>query len=215
MFQDSSSLLINQFIQFHDRALIILTLVVTLVIYWLLSIYINKMSNRYFTQHQTVEIIWTISPIILVIMIVLPSVQLLYLLDTNREPAITLKVTGNQWYWTYSYSDFPDLELDSYIISQTSDRAAPRLLDTDNRLPLPINTPLRLLVTASDVIHAWTVPALGVKADAVPGRLNLIMRRVSRPGLLSGQCSEICGANHRFMPVTIERVSSKFFIGLL
>jgi len=162
-------------------------------------------------ESQPLELFWTISPRLVLIFIGLPSIRLLYLLDETYKPSITLKTLGHQWYWSYEYSDFLNIEFDSFIINEESINNA-RLLDVDNRTTIPINTQIRTLVTAADVLHSWTVPALGVKADAVPGRLNQVNFLVYRPGLFFGQCSEICGANHSFMPICIESINPKSFI---
>nr|CAJ57651.1 cytochrome oxidase subunit II [Drosophila gunungcola] len=139
--------------------------------------------------------------------------RLLYLLDEINEPSVTLKSIGHQWYWSYEYSDFNNIEFDSYMIP-TNELSTDgfRLLDVDNRIVLPMNSQIRILVTAADVIHSWTVPALGVKVDGTPGRLNQTNFFINRPGLFYGQCSEICGANHSFMPIVIESVPVNYFI---
>ena len=152
-------------------------------------------------------------PRFILIFIGLPSIRLLYLLDETYKPSLTLKTMGHQWYWSYEYSDFVNVEFDAYITPQEeSNEALFRLLDVDNRTTIPFITQIRMLISAADVLHAWTVPALGVKADAVPGRLNQVNFFTNRPGLFFGQCSEICGANHSFMPIAIESVAPKFFI---
>lgn len=212
-FQDAASPLIEQLIFFHDHAILILILITTLVGFMLISLFFNKLTNRFLLEHQTIETIWTILPAIILIFIALPSLRLLYLLDEVNNPRITLKAIGHQWYWRYEYSDFSQIEFDSYIIAATDAKSSDfRLLDVDNRTILPINTQTRILVRAADVIHSWTVPALGVKVDAVPGRLNQIRFQINRPGLFYGQCSEICGANHRFIPIVIERTSTEHFL---
>lgn len=143
----------------------------------------------------------------------MPSLKLLYLLDENNKPIITLKTMGHQWYWSYEYSDFKKINFDSFIIpSDKLNLNEFRLIEVDNRIILPIKTQIRIIISASDVIHSWTIPALAIKADAVPGRLNQANFLLNRPGLFFGQCSEICGTNHRFMPITIERISPQFFI---
>jgi cytochrome c oxidase subunit 2 len=142
----------------------------------------------------------------------MPSIRLLYLLDEVYTPSITIKTIGHQWYWSYEYSDFINIEFDSYIINSHNQLNGFRLLDVDNRTVVPINSQLRMLISAADVLHSWTVPSLGVKADAVPGRLNQINFNCNRPGLFFGQCSEICGANHRFIPICIESISPNLFI---
>lgn len=164
-------------------------------------------------ESQPLELFWTIVPSFILIFIGLPSIRLLYLLDETYKPSLTLKTIGHQWYWSYEYSDFLNVEFDSYISPQEdSPENMLRLLDVDNRTTIPFLTQIRMLISAADVLHAWTVPALGVKADAVPGRLNQVNFFTNRPGLFFGQCSEICGANHRFMPISIERVAPKYFV---
>ena len=212
-FQDRASPLIEQLTFFHDHAILVLILITTLVGYMLISLFPNKLINRFLLEEQTIEIIWTVLPAIILIFIALPSLRLLYLLDEVNTPRVTLKAIGHQWYWRYEYSDFTQVEFDSYIIpSNELPNSGFRLLDVDNRTILPINTQIRVLVSAADVIHSWTVPALGVKADAIPGRLNQIRFNINRPGLFYGQCSEICGANHSFIPIVVERTSVKSFL---
>nr|YP_009424530.1 cytochrome c oxidase subunit II [Chlorotocus crassicornis]ASU92676.1 cytochrome c oxidase subunit II [Chlorotocus crassicornis] len=212
-FQDSASPLMEQLTFFHDHAMLVLILITTLVGYMLGSLFFNKLTNRLLLDGQTIEVIWTILPAIILIFIALPSLRLLYLLDEVNTPSVTIKAVGHQWYWSYEYSDFLQVEFDAYMVpsNELSDSGF-RLLDVDNRTVLPMNTQVRVLVSASDVIHSWTVPALGVKADAVPGRLNQISFTVNRPGLFFGQCSEICGANHSFMPIVVESTSTKAFL---
>lgn len=199
--QDRASPLIEQLIFFHDHIILVLILIITFVGYIISSLLLNSFINRYMLDHQAIELIWTSIPAVILVFIALPSLRLLYLLDEVNRPSITLKTIGHQWYWRYEYSDFIDVEFDSYIVP-TSDLEISRfrLLEVDNRTVLPMNTQIRVIITAADVIHSWTVPALGVKADAIPGRLNQTRFLISRPGLFYGQCSEICGANHRFMP---------------
>jgi len=213
LFQDAASPIILQLISFHDHTLIILTLVLTVVGYAIYSLIINKLTNRYLIEAQQIETIWTILPAIILLFLALPSLRLLYLTDEVRQPRITLKAIGHQWYWRYEYSDFADVEFDSYIIPQSDLSIGDyRLLEVDNRIVLPINLEIRMLITAADVIHAWTIPALGVKVDAVPGRLNQLGFTINQPGVFYGQCSEICGANHSFMPIYLESVNLKTFI---
>lgn len=211
--QDRASPVIEQLIFFHDHALIIILIIITTVFYTIIRIIQNKQTTRFILEGQILETIWTIAPAIILVFIAIPSLRLLYLIDEIHNPVITLKAVGHQWYWSYEYSDFTKLEFDSYIVQQDDQQIDTfRLLDTDNRIVLPINSPIRLIVTAADVLHAWTVPRLGVKTDATPGRLNQVRFSINRPGLLYGQCSEICGANHRFIPIVIERVSTNQFI---
>nr|YP_009539788.1 cytochrome c oxidase subunit II [Suhpalacsa longialata]AYP72726.1 cytochrome c oxidase subunit II [Suhpalacsa longialata]QNH82856.1 cytochrome c oxidase subunit II [Suhpalacsa sp. XXL-2020] len=211
--QNSASPLMEQLIFFHDHTLLILTMITILVGYLMMTLFSNKFTNRYLLEGQTIEVIWTILPAITLIFIALPSLRLLYLLDEIENPSITLKTIGHQWYWSYEYSDFMNMEFDSYMIptNELSNNGF-RLLDVDNRTMLPMNTQVRILVTAADVLHSWTVPALGVKIDATPGRLNQTNFYINRPGVFFGQCSEICGANHSFMPIVIESIPMKYFI---
>nr|AMH85476.1 cytochrome c oxidase subunit II [Eudasyphora canadiana] len=211
--QDSSSPLMEQLIFFHDHTLLILVMITILVGYLMFTLFFNNYINRFLLHGQTIEIIWTILPAIILLFIALPSLRLLYLLDEINEPAVTLKAIGHQWYWSYEYSDFNNIEFDSYMIP-TNELATDgfRLLDVDNRVILPMNSQIRILVTAADVIHSWTVPALGVKVDGTPGRLNQTNFLINRPGLFYGQCSEICGANHSFMPIVIESIPVNYFI---
>nr|YP_002213640.1 cytochrome c oxidase subunit II [Atelura formicaria]ABS88978.1 cytochrome c oxidase subunit II [Atelura formicaria] len=210
---NASSPLMEQLIFFHDHTLMILLMITILVSYMISSLFPNKYSNRLLLEGQTIEMIWTILPAVTLVFIAMPSLRLLYLLDEVSNPSITMKTIGHQWYWSYEYSDFNAIEFDSYMMPTADlDKSGFRLLDVDNRTIMPLMAQSRILVTAADVLHSWTVPALGVKVDAVPGRLNQISFMLLRPGLLFGQCSEICGANHSFMPIVIESVIPKTFI---
>lgn len=212
LFQDANSPLIEQLIFFHDHSIIILVFITILISYFILNILYNKLSNRFWLNNQILETIWTILPIIILIFIALPSLRLLYLLDENFEPSLTIKIIGHQWYWSYEYSDF-NINFDSFIIPQNSIEINTfRLLDVDNRLIIPFNINTRFLISSIDVIHSWTIPSLGIKIDAIPGRLNHIFSFINRPGLFFGQCSEICGANHSFIPICLESTNIKNFL---
>jgi len=170
-------------------------------------------------ESQIIECIWTIIPAIILIQIAIPSLLLLYILDESIDSSLTIKVLGHQWYWSYEYTDFwsirsnVQIEFDSYIIPQNElEINIFRLLDVDNRTIIPYHVHIRILISSADVLHAWTVPSLGVKADAMPGRLNQVKFIRSRPGIFFGQCSEICGANHRFIPIVIEIVNINYFL---
>nr|AXI98755.1 cytochrome c oxidase subunit 2 [Pseudoniphargus sp. 2-Andalusia] len=208
MFQDSASPSMEQLIFFHDFAMIVVSMITALVGLNLVFISVYKFTDRLLLQSQITEIVWTMLPVFILLSIALPSLQALYLLDDPFSPNISIKAIGHQWYWSYEYSDFQNIEFDSYM----SMDSPIRLLDTDNSLVLPTHSQIRIIATASDVIHSWAVPSLGVKADAVPGRLNQLMFIINRPGMFFGQCSEICGANHSFMPIKIEAVPMKSFI---
>nr|QOP62910.1 cytochrome c oxidase subunit 2 [Synallactes sp. Y30071] len=210
--QDASSPLMEELIYFHDYTIIILTLITVLVSYGLLSLLSSSFTNRFFLEGQELETIWTIIPAIVLIFLALPSLQLLYLMDEVNNPFLTIKAIGHQWYWSYEYTDYHNIEFDSYMIP-TSDleNGQPRLLGVDNRLVLPFQNPIRILISSADVLHSWAVPSLGIKMDAVPGRLNQTSFLINRTGLFFGQCSEICGANHSFMPIVIESVPFNSF----
>uniref|UniRef100_UPI0030FEB2C2 cytochrome c oxidase subunit II n=1 Tax=Neopanorpa brisi TaxID=3135612 RepID=UPI0030FEB2C2 len=211
--QNSASPLMEQLTFFHDHTMLIVIMITILVGYMMSSLFFNNYTNRYLLESQGIEVIWTILPAITLIFIALPSLRLLYLLDEIKDPALTLKTIGHQWYWSYEYSDFISLEFDSYMIpSNELELDGFRLLDVDNHTVIPLNTQIRMLVSAADVLHSWTVPALGIKVDATPGRLNQTSFLINRPGLFFGQCSEICGANHSFMPIVIESVPTNIFI---
>nr|YP_006575993.1 cytochrome c oxidase subunit II [Tropisternus sp. BYU-CO166]ACZ58507.1 cytochrome c oxidase subunit II [Tropisternus sp. BYU-CO166] len=211
--QNSASPLMEQLEFFHDHAMLILLMITTLVGYLMSSLFFNKYNHRYLLEGQTIELIWTILPAVTLVFIALPSLKLLYLLDEVNNPLTSIKSIGHQWYWSYEYTDFKTVEFDSYMI-QTNELKPDqfRLLDVDNRVVLPFKTQIRMMVTAADVLHSWTIPSLSVKIDACPGRLNQISFLMNRAGLLFGQCSEICGANHSFMPIVVESISPSYFI---
>ncbi|YP_009663651.1 cytochrome c oxidase subunit II (mitochondrion) [Diorhabda carinulata] len=212
MLQDSASPLMEQLSYFHDHALMILVIITVLVGQLLLSLFFNKFLHRYLLEGQLIEIIWTILPTITLVFIAIPSLRLIYILDEINNPMITIKTIGHQWYWSYEYSDFKTIEFDSYMIPINEMNSFNfRLLDVDNRVMIPFESNIRMLVTSADVIHSWTIPSLGVKIDGTPGRLNQTSFSINRSGLFYGQCSEICGSNHSFMPIVIESISPKYF----
>nr|YP_009971762.1 cytochrome c oxidase subunit II [Cucujus kempi]QNG56472.1 cytochrome c oxidase subunit II [Cucujus kempi] len=213
LLQDSASPLMEQLSFFHDHTLLVLVIITILVGQLMLSLFFNKFSHRFLLEGQLIEIIWTILPAITLIFIALPSLRLIYILDEVNNPMITIKTIGHQWYWSYEYSDFKNIEFDSYMIPTNEMKSYNfRLLDVDNRVIIPFESNIRMLITSADVIHSWTIPSLGVKIDATPGRLNQVSFSTNRSGLFYGQCSEICGANHSFMPIVLESVSPKYFI---
>nr|YP_011002154.1 cytochrome c oxidase subunit II [Profenusa thomsoni]WPN89806.1 cytochrome c oxidase subunit II [Profenusa thomsoni] len=212
-FQDAASPIMEQLMFFHDHAMIIMILIMMSILYLMSSMLLNKFIFKNFMNNQSVEMIWTVTPMFMLIFIAIPSIHLLYLSDEMNSPLITMKAIGHQWYWSYEYTDFKNLEFDSYMIQKDSMKMNSfRLLDVDNNVVLPLNTQLRVMVTSTDVIHSWTIPSLGKKIDAIPGRLNQINLLIKRPGLFFGQCSEICGTNHSFMPIVIESTPMIFFL---
>lgn len=211
-FQDAASPIITQLIFFHDHAILILTMVIALVSSARTALILNSYKCRNIYEAQEIETIWTILPALTLLFLALPSLRLLYLIDEILSPILTLKTIGHQWYWSYEYSHPANLEFDSYILP-TEDLSPGqfRLLEVDNRTVIPIQTEVRVLVTAADVIHAWAIPRIGLKVDAIPGRLNQLGFTANRPGVFYGQCSEICGANHSFMPISLEVVRPNAF----
>nr|YP_010015108.1 cytochrome c oxidase subunit II [Ostorhinchus novemfasciatus]QOI14151.1 cytochrome c oxidase subunit II [Ostorhinchus novemfasciatus] len=213
-FQDAASPVMEELLHFHDHALMIVFLISTLVLYIIVAMVTTKLTNKNILDSQEIEIIWTILPAIILILIALPSLRILYLMDEVNDPHLTVKALGHQWYWTYEYTDYKELGFDSYMVpTQELAPGQSRLLEVDNRMIVPVESPVRMLISAEDVLHSWAVPALGVKMDAVPGRLNQTAFLTSRPGLYYGQCSEICGANHSFMPIVVEAAPLKHFEG--
>nr|YP_005088598.1 cytochrome c oxidase subunit II [Tenualosa toli]BAL43807.1 cytochrome c oxidase subunit II [Tenualosa toli] len=210
--QDAASPVMEELLHFHDHALMIVALISMFVLYIMLLLVTTKLTDKYILDSQEVEIVWTILPAIILIVLALPSLRILYLMDEINDPHLTIKAMGHQWYWSYEYTDYEDLGFDSYMIP-TQDLAPGqfRLLETDHRMVVPMESPIRVLVSAEDVLHSWAVPSLGIKMDAVPGRLNQTAFIASRPGVFYGQCSEICGANHSFMPIVVEAVPLEHF----
>lgn len=217
-FQDAVSAIMENIIFFHDYAIIFLIIIIILILYIIFFVVSNKLINRNLLEGQFIEIIWTIIPIFLLFFLAIPSLKILYLTDENNNAIFTFKVIGHQWYWEYEYNLFfldkdfvyncstdSIIELNNYLDNF-------RLLDVTKHFFIPIICQIRLLITSEDVIHSFTVPSLGVKVDAVPGRLNQINILICRPGLFYGQCSEICGVNHRFMPIVIESINLLKFI---
>jgi cytochrome c oxidase subunit II len=202
-------------------------------VYWLLyaSLKTNTLKSSKFSHSNIVEIVWTIIPAIILLIIAVPSFSLLYALQAKpSDIPLTLKVIGHQWYWSYEYSlitshfstnnfvfDAYVCQFDSHMIADKSDliRGTKRLLEVDRRVVLPRGLPVRLIVTSADVIHSWAIPSLGIKIDAIPGRLSEGWVFIKREGLFFGQCSEICGVNHAFMPIVIRSINSSSFLGWL
>nr|ACT80206.1 cytochrome c oxidase subunit II [Rhopalomyia pomum] len=214
-FQSSNSPLMEQLIFFHDNTMLILIMTISLVLYVMISILMNKMNNYFWMSSHMIETIWTVIPAIMLLFIIVPSMKLLYLLEEEKKTFITLKTIGNQWYWKYEYSNFK-MEFDAYMINNNEmNMNMYRLLETDNRIMLPFNYMIRMMVTAMDVMHSWTIPSIGVKVDAIPGRMNQLNFLINRSGIFFGQCSEICGANHSFMPISLETIKLNYFLNWL
>nr|QJS35623.1 cytochrome c oxidase subunit 2 [Taxus cuspidata] len=223
-FQDAATPVMQGIIDLHHDIFFFLILILVLVLWmlvralWHFHYRRNPIPQR-IVHGTTIEIIWTIFPSIILMFIAIPSFALLYSMDEIVvNPAITIKAIGHQWYWTYEYSDYnssdeQSLTFDSYMIPEDDlELGQLRLLEVDNRVVVPARTHLRMIITSADVLHSWAVPSLGVKCDAVPGRLNQTSILPQREGVYYGQCSEICGTNHAFMPIAIEAVSLKDYV---
>nr|UUK33599.1 cytochrome c oxidase subunit 2 [Didemnum perlucidum] len=198
----------------HNFSLCLIYLI--LVVVFFLSMFLfNKKTNLKFNNNTTAELVWTIMPLLLLFSMGIPSFTLLYSLESKtKDLDLTYKAIGHQWYWSYESSDIIDLNYDSYM-NKDINMGGLRLLEVDNNLYLPFNSSIQMIVTSEDVLHSWALPNLGMKIDAVPGRLNSIMVSSVFPGKFYGQCSEICGINHSFMPISIEFVNWIDFFKLI
>jgi len=202
---------------FHDELLIIITLitvfVLSLLVYvmWRFNHRRNPVPSR--TSHNTViEMLWTVVPVLILVIIAIPSFKLMYYMDRVPNPEMTIKVTGHQWYWSYEYPDQGGLAFDSNVIPDADLKPGQkRLLDVDNPLVVPADTIIRVLVTGTDVIHSWFIPSFGVQEYAIVGRLNESWMKIEHEGTYYGQCNQICGVNHAFMPIKVEAVSKDAF----
>nr|UCP07165.1 cytochrome c oxidase subunit II [Nanhuaphasma hamicercum] len=210
-FQDGMTPIMEKLILFHDHIMMILIMIITTISYLMIMLMVNKLTNRNVLEGQNLEMAWTLIPTMILFFIATPSLKLLYLMDEINKPMMTNKTIGHQWYWSYEYTDFKNHSFDSFMINQMEMNNL-RLLDVDNRLTLPTKTFIRMIVTSNDVIHSWTLPSSGIKVDGTPGRLNQASLFLNKPGLAFGQCSEICGMNHSFMPIVIESIPMNKFI---
>ena len=208
-------------INFHNYVMIYIVLIMILVSYILISIILTFSSSRRLIAHKylihgtMLEIIWTILPAFILMALALPSFQLLYFMDEIVDPGLTIKAIGSQWYWSYSIDDYHPAKINfsSYMVPDSDLKLGDfRLLEVDNKLIVPVGVNIRVIVTATDVLHCWSIPSLGVKIDAVPCRLNQTSFVSILEGKFYGQCSEICGANHAFMPICIQAVSFSDYI---
>lgn len=216
-FQESASDLMDELTWFHDFLLYIIT-AICLFVFALLMYTMYRFSAKRnpvpasFTHNITIEIIWTVIPLLLLVIIAIPSFRILKFAEQAPPAEMTIKVVGAQWYWTYSYPDHDGIEFDSNMIQEKDLLPGQkRLLEVDNRLVVPENTVIKFLITGADVIHSFAIPALGIKMDAVPGVVNQTWTKVKRTGVFYGQCSEICGVKHGFMPIALEVVTKEEF----
>jgi len=224
-FQDSSSPQMEAIVELHNYIMYFLWIVLAAVLWLYFSLLTNfiksKFSHIYLVHGTLIELIWTISPALILILIAFPSFKLLFITDDVIDPNMSMKVEAHQWYWSYEYGDFLNnddefIAFDSYLINESDlEQGRLRMLEVDNRIILPELTHTRFMVTAADVIHSFACPSLGIKCDAYPGRLNQMSVHINREGTFFGQCSEICGILHSSMPISIQSVSlEKFLIWL-
>jgi cytochrome c oxidase subunit II len=226
-FQDSATPQMEGLVELHDNIMFYLVVILFGVGWIMISIIknynnvVSPISHKYLNHGTLIELIWTITPALILVLIAFPSFKLLYLMDEVSDPAMSVLAEGHQWYWSYQYPDFLDsddnfIEFDSYLVPESDlDDGALRMLEVDNRLIIPELTHVRFIITAADVIHSFACPALGVKVDAYPGRLNQASALISREGVFYGQCSEICGILHSSMPIVVESVSIEKFLAWL
>lgn len=216
-FQDSASPVKAQLNDFHTLLLVIIIgitlFVLALLVYVVVRFNAKRNPTPSKTSHNTLlEVLWTAVPVLVLIVIAVPSFKVLYFMDRAENAEMTLKVTGRQWYWDYEYPDHDAIAFSSYMIPDEEIKPGQkRLLEVDNRVVLPVGTNIRVLITGGDVIHSWAMPAFGVKTDAIPGRVNETWVRIDKEGVYYGQCSEICGTGHAFMPIAVEAVSKERF----
>lgn len=223
-FQDPATPVMEGIIVLHHDLLFVLTIIgafVTWILFRTAFLFEHKRNPipGKMSHGTTIEVIWTVTPSIILMILAVPSFALLYSMDEIIDPSVTLKVIGHQWFWSYEYSDYSNenneksIAFDSYMITDEDlQQGQVRLLEVDNPVVLPVKTHVRVLVTSGDVLHSWAVPSLGVKIDACPGRLNQVSLFIKREGTFYGQCSELCGINHGFMPIMIDCVSIERYI---
>jgi len=216
-FQTPATPVMENIVGFNDMLFAIIAtiffVVLALLLYTLWRFNAKRNPRPSKTTHNTLlEVIWTAVPIMILVVIAIPSFKLLYYMDRVEDADLTIKAIGHQWYWSYEYPDNGNFTFDALIVpdDEIADGQL-RLLTTDNAVVLPVNTTIRLQTTADDVIHSWAMPSFGIKLDAVPGRLNETWMRIEREGTYYGQCSELCGVNHGFMPIMVKAVSKEAF----
>nr|YP_008083012.1 cytochrome c oxidase subunit II [Rhodosoma turcicum]CCO25791.1 cytochrome c oxidase subunit II [Rhodosoma turcicum] len=210
-FNDSNSLMGNEIFGFHDLTLSSLVLIFFLVVgtYYVFYPIKGFLSHSMGKASGLLEIGWTVVPGFILIMLGMPSLYVLYFIEGGQSTDLTIKAIGHQWFWSYETADFFDYSMDSYMLN---DNSGFRLLEVDGILSMPYLTNIRMVMTSDDVIHAWTLPTMGIKVDAVPGRLNSIVINSFRPGSYYGQCSELCGINHSYMPIHVDFISWDSFL---
>ena len=213
-FQDAGSNWMYAIIDLHDRIIFFLIITLLVVMWFFISSLLCKDHLSYLSHGNLIEQVWTISPAAILWAIGLPSLRQLYMMDEILDAEQTIKAIGNQWYWSYEYSDYEStIAFDSFLISEDSqEQGDHRQQAVDNKIVLPVNTAIRILVTSNDVIHSFAVPSLALKCDAIPGRLNSLGVIINRPSTYYGQCSELCGVLHGFMPISVQAVRIPSYI---
>jgi cytochrome c oxidase subunit 2 len=222
-FQDPATPIAQGIMDLHHDLMFFIVFVATFVSWMIARTLVHFRASRNPVPEKIIhgtliEILWTITPSLILVLIAVPSFALLYSLDEVVDPAVTVKAVGHQWYWSYEYSDYSQsdtdsIAFDSYMIpDEDLEQGQLRLLEVDNRMVVPVHTHIRVVITAADVLHSWAVPSLGIKCDAVPGRLNQVPLYIRREGVFYGQCSEICGVNHGFMPIVVEAVPLENYV---
>lgn len=223
-FQDPATTWFEGIIDLHSYIMLYIVFLLFAVLWFLSSIILqslsssslgrsfsNKFTYKYHVEGRLLEFLWTLFPAVILIFIAIPSFKLLYWMDEVIDPVLTIKVIGKQWYWDCEFSDI--VGYSSYMVpTEELEKGQYRLLEVDNRIVLPINKKIRVIVTSGDVIHSWAVPSLGIKTDAIPGRLNQTSMSLNREGVFYGQCSELCGVGHAFMPIVVQGVKLEDYI---
>ena len=215
--QPAASTTMERVVDFHNLLLVVITAITVFVLLLLLYVMYRFSERRNPTPSKTthntlIEVLWTTVPVVILALIAVPSFKLLYFADRAVDAEMTIKAIGHQWYWSYEYPDHGDFTFDGIMLSDDElEQGQPRLLATDSFVVLPVDTRIRLLVTASDVLHSFAIPAFGIKLDANPGKINETWVEITREGTYYGQCSEICGAGHAYMPIAIKAVSKAAF----
>lgn len=209
--QNRNSPLIEHLSFFHDHRIILIISITIIVLNLIRKTLKYNYLNRFMLESHETELFWTTLPAFILIFIAIPSLKTLYIIEENINPLLSIKTIGYQWYWSYEYPNYSNIKFNS--IFYLSNKI--RLETVSNNLVIPTYTPTRILITSKDVIHSWTIPSLGVKADATPGRINQISILINHPRIIIGQCSEICGAGHRFIPIILESPNIKNFLKII
>lgn len=214
--QEGMAVIMELLNYFHDYIMMILCLILSFVTYLFIYVMVSPYMDKYTMDSHFLETVWTVVPIIILLFIAFPSLYLLYLIEDVSSPSLTVKVVGHQWYWEYQYyNSWFNYSFDSYIVYEKHGFPLFHALEVDNRLVLPTLVNILFLITSADVLHSWTVPTLGIKTDAIPGRINFLYTNVMNSGVYYGQCREICGSNHSFMPIVLEFVCIEDYLSYI